>query len=54
MSFAMCAFLSVRPHGTTLSPLDGIPQNLLFIIFQNLSRKGQVSLKDDKNNGYLT
>ena len=53
---ALISFLmSVRPHRTTPLPLDGFSLNF---IFQNFFRKAvetiKVSLKSDKNNGYLT
>jgi len=35
----MSVRLSVRPHGTTLLPLDGFSQNFIFeVFFENLCR----------------
>jgi len=36
-SFLMSIRLSVRPHGTTLLPLDGISCDLVFEHFSNIS-----------------
>ena len=46
--------LSVRPHGTTRLPLDGFWWNLIFEFCRKYIEKIQVSLKFDKNNGYVT
>ena len=45
----------VRPHGTTRLPQNGFLRNLIFcgIFRKKLSRKIQVSLQSDKNNGTL-
>ena len=43
---------SVRPHGTTLFPLDGFSWNLS--IFQKSFQKIQFSLKSNKSTGYCT
>ena len=44
---------SVCPHGTTRLPLDGFLRNLIWVFFQNPSRKFQDPLKST-NNGYFT
>jgi len=48
------SYLSVRPHGTTRLPLDGL-LNLIFEDFsKNLSRRLKGPLKSGKNKGYFT
>jgi hypothetical protein len=42
---------SVRPHGTTLLPLDGLPWNFIFEYFSKIHVENEVSLKFDKNDG---
>ena len=46
--------LSVCPHVTTRLSLNGFSSNLIFEIFCQSIGKIQVSLKSDKNNGYVT
>jgi hypothetical protein len=44
----------VRPHETTVLPLDVFSRNLIFIyIFRKSVEKSQVSLKSDENNSTL-
>ena len=45
--------MSVCLHGTTLFPLDGFSWNLIFEDFLSVE-KIQISLKSDKNNGFVT
>ena len=53
ISFDMFVCPSICPHGTTRLPLDGFSWILVFehFFFETLSRKSQVSLKSDENNG---
>jgi hypothetical protein len=51
---AISFVMSVRPHGTTLFPLDGYLQNFKFKNFSKPVEEIQVSLKSDKNNRYFT
>jgi hypothetical protein len=45
---------SVRPHGTTRLPLEGLSLNLIFGYFlENLERKFEFSSQFAKNNGYF-
>jgi hypothetical protein len=46
--------MSVCPYGTTPLPLDRHSWDLIFEYFSKICEKGQVSLKSDVNNGYLT
>jgi hypothetical protein len=46
--------LSVRQHGTPRLPRDRLSLNLCLRIFRDFVKKIQLSLKSDKNNGYLT
>ena len=46
--------LSVRPHGATCLPLDGLSRNFIFEDFRIADPKIQVSLKSDKNKGDFT
>ena len=53
---SVCPFVfpSVSPHGTTPFSRDGLLLNLVFEYFSKCLQVFQVSLKSDKNNGYLT
>ena len=46
--------MTVRPHGTTLLPMDEFSWNLIFGDFSKIFRETEVSLKSDKNKGYFT
>ena len=46
--------MSARPHRTTRLSLDGFLWNLIFDDFRKSVEKIQVSLKSEKNEGYLT
>jgi hypothetical protein len=39
ISFVMSVCPSVRPHGKVQFPLDGFSWNLIWVFFENLSRK---------------
>jgi hypothetical protein len=52
LSFVMPVCLSVRPHGTTRLPLDGISK-ILFHIFRKPAEKIPILLGFDKNTGTL-
>jgi len=48
MSFVMSVRPSVRPHGTTLLPLDGFPWNLIFEYFdEKLSTKFVIKIEQE-------
>ena len=53
LSVLMFACLSVRPHETTLLPLDGFLRNLIRDSFSKICRGDQSVLQSDKNNGYI-
>jgi hypothetical protein len=46
--------ISIRSHGTTQLPLDGVHEIWYLSIFQKPVEKIQVSMKLDKNNVYFT
>jgi hypothetical protein len=46
--------VSVRPHGTTHLPLDGVSWNLIGEYLFKSIEKIEVWLKSDNNNGYFT
>jgi hypothetical protein len=57
MFVGLSVWLFVRPHGTVRLPLYRYSKNLIFdiwLFFENLPRRFQVSLKSDQNNGYFT
>jgi len=54
MSVSLFDRPSIRPHGTTRFPVDGINEIWYLSIFGKYVVKIQVSSKSDKNNGYFT
>ena len=54
MSVCPYVCVSVRPHGTTHLPLDGVSWNLIVEYFFKSIEKIEVWLKSDNNNSYFT
>jgi hypothetical protein len=55
ISFVMCVLLSVCLHGTTLASTGQIFMKFdIWVLFENLVERIQVSVKSDKINGYFT